>query len=175
MTEWVYETNENNTFMYVLGTKGENPLICLGVYPGQASPKRMDMSTKSVEQIAKENGYDSWIQIHVCAKRRDYFQHQNHKGHHKAHLENLRVIREILNHYKAMEELPICATFGDQIFENDFLVSYLRDIYALTSEYKNVNWYAIGMDKHGIPKDSQYYMSNKKICVLCMEDLLAVL
>lgn len=69
MTEWLYEHSHNNRARYVLGTKGDNPLVCFGVNPGTAAPGALDPTLKSVERFANEHGYDSFIMLNLYPQR----------------------------------------------------------------------------------------------------------
>ena len=54
--QWLYVPNDYNEYRYILGTKGDNPLICIGINPSTASPDDLDNTLKSVERIALGNG-----------------------------------------------------------------------------------------------------------------------
>ena len=62
---WLYVPDFYTEYRYVLGTKGEKPLICIGVNPSTAEPDHLDNTLKSVERIALGNGYDSFIMFNV--------------------------------------------------------------------------------------------------------------
>ncbi len=42
-TKWIYENDQDNQIRYVLGTRGENPLLCFGINPSTAKPNNLDM------------------------------------------------------------------------------------------------------------------------------------
>ncbi|WP_416386030.1 DUF1643 domain-containing protein [Anaerocolumna aminovalerica] len=46
MRDWIYEIDEENIIRYVLGTVGENPLICFGLNPSTAEPDFLDPTLK---------------------------------------------------------------------------------------------------------------------------------
>ena len=66
---WLYVPDFYTEYRYVLGTKGEKPLICIGVNPSTAEPDHLDNTLKSVERIALGNGYDSFIMFNVYPQR----------------------------------------------------------------------------------------------------------
>lgn len=43
--QWLYEHNDDNSARYVLGTVGENPLVCFGVNPSTAEPNALDATS----------------------------------------------------------------------------------------------------------------------------------
>ena len=69
ITKWIYVPNEYVDYRYILGTRGENPLICIGINPSTAKPDDLDNTLKSVERTALFNGYDSFIMFNVYAQR----------------------------------------------------------------------------------------------------------
>ena len=56
-------------YRYLLGTRGEKPLVCIGINPSTAEPDRLDPTLQSVERVAKNNGYDSFLMFNVYAQR----------------------------------------------------------------------------------------------------------
>ena len=59
--EWIYAPNFYSEYRYILGTRGKNPLICIGINPSTAQPGDLDNTLKSVQRIAHGNGFDSFI------------------------------------------------------------------------------------------------------------------
>ena len=67
--KWLYAPNFYSEYRYILGTRGKNPLICIGINPSTAAPDDLDNTLKSVERIALGNGFDSFIMFNVYAQR----------------------------------------------------------------------------------------------------------
>ena len=67
--KWLYVPNAYTEYRYILGTRGKNPLICIGINPSTAKPDDLDNTLKSVERTARFNGYDSFIMFNVYAQR----------------------------------------------------------------------------------------------------------
>ena len=63
--KWLYAPNFYSEYRYILGTRGKNPLICIGINPSTAKPDALDNTLKSVERIALGNGFDSFIMFNV--------------------------------------------------------------------------------------------------------------
>ena len=63
--KWLYAPNFYSEYRSILGTRGRNPLICIGINPSTAKPDDLDNTLKSVERIAHGNGYDSFIMFNV--------------------------------------------------------------------------------------------------------------
>ena len=69
ISQWLYAPNFYSEYRYILGTRGKNPLICIGINPSTAEPGNLDNTLKSVDRIAKGNGFDSFIMFNVYAQR----------------------------------------------------------------------------------------------------------
>ena len=48
--KWIYAPNFYSEYRYILGTRGKNPLICIGINPSTAQPDDLDntLDRKSV-------------------------------------------------------------------------------------------------------------------------------
>ena len=66
---WLYVPDFYTEYRYILGTRGSNPLICIGINPSTAAPDALDNTLKSVSRIAEANGYDSFLMFNVYAQR----------------------------------------------------------------------------------------------------------
>ena len=69
VNEWMYVPPLYSEYRYVLGTKGNNPLIVIGVNPSTAAPDSLDPTLKSAERISLHNGYDSFWMMNVYPQR----------------------------------------------------------------------------------------------------------
>lgn len=66
---WIYENDSKTDVRYVLGIEGEHPLICFGINPSTAKPNELDNTLKSVDRLARSNGFDSWIMLNIYPQR----------------------------------------------------------------------------------------------------------
>ena len=66
---WLYVPNVYSEYRYILGTRGDRPLICMGINPSTAAPDALDPTLQSVERVARSNGYDSFLMFNVYAQR----------------------------------------------------------------------------------------------------------
>ena len=69
VNKWLYVPNFYSEYRYILGTRGENPLIVIGVNPSTAAPEALDPTLASAERVAKNNGYDSFLMLNVYPQR----------------------------------------------------------------------------------------------------------
>lgn len=151
--EWIYIKNSDNTSRYVLGTIGDNPLFCFGINPSTAEPNNLDNTVKSVERIAKHNGYDSFIMLNLYPQRAT-----NPNDIHKVcdqciQSENVKEIANLLNKY---ENPTIWAAWGTLIEKRAYLKKCL---YEIDTALQNINcqWITIGnRSKKGHPHHPLY-------------------
>ena len=96
--KWLYVPDFYTEYRYILGTRGKNPLICIGINPSTAAPDDLDNTLKSVSRIAAGNGYDSWIMFNVYAQRATRPDDMDRELNPRLHRENMRAFEYILSH-----------------------------------------------------------------------------
>ena len=153
-TRWLYVPNFYSEYRYILGTRGERPLICIGINPSTAAPDNLDNTLKSVERIALYNGYDSFIMFNVYAQRATNPDDMEQRFNKKLHEENMKAFEYIL---KLSEETPsVWAAWGNIIEKRDYLLSCVSDMIILSKKY-NAKWYSAGkISKKGHPHHPLY-------------------
>ncbi|MBP3538981.1 MAG: DUF1643 domain-containing protein [Oscillospiraceae bacterium] len=104
--EWLYVPDFYTEYRYILGTRGENPLICIGINPSTAAPDDLDNTLKSVSRIAAGNGYDSWIMFNVYAQRATRPDDMDKVKNEALHHENMRAFEYILASVRAAGHSP---------------------------------------------------------------------
>ena len=120
--QWLYVPNFYADYRYILGTRGERPLICVGINPSTAAPDDLDPTLKSVERIALHNGFDSFIMFNVYAQRATRPEDMEAERNPTLHAENMNAFRHILSlsaHYLAdcvRDMIQIGTEFGAQWF-----------------------------------------------------------
>lgn len=163
-TEWIYINSDDNSIRYVLGTKGQKTLFCFGINPSTATPNNLDPTLKKVEQIAKHNGYDSWIMFNVYPKRDTVFEDLEESINNAEHIKNLQVILETLADHS---QIHIWAAFGDHIYDRKYLPTCFKDIYCKLP-IKNITWFATEVNKSGAPKHPLYQKNTARLTVFDM-------
>ena len=107
--EWLYVPDFYTEYRYILGTRGENPLICIGINPSTAAPGDLDNTLKSVSRIAAGNGYDSWIMFNVYAQRATRPDDMDRELNARLHAENMRAFDRTVRPRKSFWRLPMRA------------------------------------------------------------------
>ena len=150
---WLYVPAEYREYRYILGTRGKNPLICVGVNPSTAAPEDLDNTLKSVERVAAFNGYDSFIMFNVYAQRATRPADMERCFNERLHAENMAAFPYALS----LSDAPaVWAAWGTVIEQRDYLPRCVRDMVALGEEY-GARWFTAGArSKKGHPHHPLY-------------------
>ena len=119
-SRWLYVPNTYGEYRYILGTRGERPLICVGVNPSTAAPGDLDPTLKSVERVALHNGYDSFIMFNVYAQRATRPEDMERACNADLHAENMRAFDYALSLDKTGAP-AVWAAWGSVIEKRDYL------------------------------------------------------
>ena len=158
--KWLYAPNFYSEYRYILGTRGKNPLICLGINPSTAQPDKLDNTLKSVERIALGNGFDSFIMFNVYAQRATNPDSMEKVCNPLLHQENLEAFRYVLS---ISDKPAIWAAWGAIIEKRKYLPACLRDLLAVGNEY-GAQWYCAGaITKKGHPHHPLYLRKDEQI------------
>ncbi len=157
---WLYAPNFYSEYRYILGTRGKNPLICIGINPSTAQPGDLDNTLKSVERIALGNGFDSFIMFNVYAQRATDPDAMEKTCNLQLHRENMEAFRYVLS----LSEAPaVWAAWGTIIEKRDYLPHCLRDMLDLGNHY-GAQWYCAGKcSKKGHPHHPLYLRKDEKL------------
>lgn len=158
--KWLYAPNFYSEYRYILGTRGENPLICIGINPSTAKPDDLDNTLKSVERIALGNGFDSFIMFNVYAQRATDPDAMEKSCNLQLHKENLEAFRYVLS---ISQKPAVWAAWGTIIEKRDYLPQCVQDMVALGQAY-GAQWYCAGaVSKKGHPHHPLYLRKDEKI------------
>ena len=138
---WLYIPDFYSEYRYILGTIGKNPLICIGINPSTAAPDDLDNTLKSVERIAKGNGFDSFIMFNVYAQRATNPDHMDRELNEALHRENMLAFRWILE--RSGKHPAVWAAWGTIVEKRDYLKGCLSDMVEIGNEYDAI-WYHAG-------------------------------
>jgi len=158
--KWLYAPNFYSEYRYILGTRGKNPLICIGINPSTAKPDDLDNTLKSVERIALGNGFDSFIMFNVYAQRATDPDTMEKVCNLQLHRENLEAFRYVLS---ISEKPAVWAAWGTIIEKRDYLPQCVQDMVAVGQEY-GAAWYCAGaVSKKGHPHHPLYLRKDERI------------
>ena len=158
--KWLYAPNFYSEYRYILGTRGQNPLICIGINPSTAEPDNLDNTLKSVERIALGNGYDSFIMFNVYAQRATDPDTMERSCNALLHRENLEAFRYVLS---ISPKPAVWAAWGAIIEKRAYLSQCVRDMVAVGQTY-GAQWYCAGaITKRGHPHHPLYLRKDEKL------------
>ncbi len=140
IARWLYVPDHYLDYRYILGTKGEKPLICIGINPSTAEPDNLDNTLKSVERIALGNGFDSFIMFNVYPQRATRPSDMEQTCNERLHRENMKAFEYVL---RLSENPVIWAAWGTIITKRPYLADCLRDMIA-TGEACGARWVSAG-------------------------------
>ncbi len=172
VTKWLYAPNFYSEYRYILGTRGKNPLICIGINPSTAKPGDLDNTLKSVERIALGNGFDSFIMFNVYAQRATDPDAMEKTCNLALHRENMEAFRYVLS---ISENPAVWAAWGTIIEKRDYLPDCLREMLEIGNAY-GAKWYCAGkVSKKGHPHHPLYLRKDEKIQSFDVERYLTLL
>lgn len=174
--KWLYVPDFYTEYRYILGTRGENPLICIGINPSTAAPDDLDNTLKSVARIAEGNGYDSWIMFNVYAQRATRPDDMDKSPNARLHEENMRAFEYILKNAAAGGKAPaVWAAWGTIIEKRPYLKDCLKDMAALAQDY-GASWLCAGKcSVKGHPHHPLYLRKDEKTAEFDVEGYLELL
>lgn len=170
--KWIYAPNFYSEYRYLLGTRGKNPLICIGINPSTAEPDHLDNTLKSVERIAVGNGYDSFLMFNVYAQRATKPDAMERTCNPLLHQENLKAFRYILS---ISQKPAVWAAWGAIVEKRDYLPLCLADMLDAGREY-GAQWLCAGpISKKGHPHHPLYLKKEEKLRPFDIENYLKMM
>ena len=97
VSRWLYVPNTYSEYRYILGTRGQKSLICVGINPSTAAPDALDPTLQSAQRIALNNGYDSFLMFNVYAQRATRPDDMERVCNSALHEENRKAFRYLLS------------------------------------------------------------------------------
>ena len=160
--KWLYVPDFYTEYRYILGTRGQNPLICIGVNPSTAAPDDLDNTLKSVARIAEGNGFDSWIMFNVYAQRATRPEDMDRELNQVLHRANMAAFEYILQNVAQGLRPAVWAAWGTIIETRPYLPGCVRDMVALGRRY-NARWLCAGKrSAKGHPHHPLYLRKDEK-------------
>ena len=114
--------------------------MCIGINPSTAEPDRLDPTLQSVERVAKNNGYDSFLMFNVYAQRATRPNDMELVCNEALHRANMEAFDYILS---LSEQPAVWAAWGNIIEQRAYLKDCLADMIAI-GERHGAQWYTAG-------------------------------
>lgn len=160
---WLYVPDFYTEYRYILGTRGRDPLICIGINPSTAAPDALDNTLKSVARIAEGNGFDSWIMFNVYAQRATRPDDMDRELNEELHRENMRAFAYVLSHAAESGHSPaVWAAWGTILEKRPYLPACVREMVRIGQDY-GARWLCAGKcSSKGHPHHPLYLRKDEK-------------
>lgn len=135
----------DNSERYVLGEKGNKPLIFIGLNPSTATSEKSDPTIKRIQNYVTTQGYDGWLMLNLSPQRSTYVDGLSMMIDNEIIERNLQFIEASIK-----EGSVICAVWGTSIETKAYLHESLLRILQL-AELKHCTWTCIKQTMHGHP------------------------
>lgn len=135
-----YKVNNDDTARFVLGIKGNNPLIVIGLNPSTANEKKPDRTISKIMGFAEGANFDSIIMLNLYPQRATKPNDLHTTVDCDLFIENIEVIITIIN---SIESASILCAWGNNIGIRPYLKEAISDIYTKTKSEK-INWFKVG-------------------------------
>ena len=161
-SKWLYVPDFYTEYRYILGVKGDDPLICIGINPSTAAPDDLDNTLKSVERIANGNGYDGWMMFNVYAQRATDPDDMDHILNEQLHRENMAAFEYILASVGEGHSPAVWAAWGTIIEKRPYLKDCVREMVSIGQKY-GAYWLSAGKRSvKGHPHHPLYLRKDEK-------------
>lgn len=158
--KWIYVNEDNNKVRYVLGYSGINPLICIGINPSTATQDKLDNTLRSVERIALNNGYDSFIMFNVYPIRSTVFENLSKNENEYYRKRNKEEINKCIQ--EMQKPLNVWLAFGNLVDKRIYMKDCMADILDVLKE-QEVRFWDAGRTKADNPKHPLYLSKDTKL------------
>lgn len=137
--EWVYEPSADAPARFVLGSVGDNPLVCFGINPSTAVPNSLDPTVRRVRSLAATFEFDSWTMLNVYPQIATLPKDIGRTLDQQLKVENERQIEKLIDG----RQLTLLGAWGGLITSRSYLPPLLTDIVRVTHA-AGCNWISYG-------------------------------
>lgn len=136
---------------FAIGKKGKRNLLCVGINPHTADSDRLDPTSRNVEKIALNNGYDGWILVNLYPKRTNNVYLLEEEPDKNLFWENLTLIKTIVRQNQFGFD-KVWLAWGDGIdsSNHDYLKESAYHVYKMLTEF-DYNFVSAGKNNSGNP------------------------
>jgi len=157
-----YKDDKSKNTRFVLRTRGNRPLVCVGLRPSTADDKESDKMTNKIIKCAKKLGFEGAIMLNLYPLRYDLPLEADNNliSENKSYIAIL--LNELFLEVKAREvnEITLLAAWGDFYDKRYYLGDSLRKIVNV-AESANCRWKCLELTKDGHPCNPQDFDEDK--------------
>lgn len=144
-TKKYYYKGKEKEYRYILGTIGDNPLICIGTNPSDAINVE-DNTDKTIERVkaiqAHNKKYDSWIMLNLYPEVNKDVKKLPKEKNPFLFDENIRIIQDVLikiSQYYNGKSFDVWCAWGSSIDKKQYFKCALNSLYESLKD-KDINW-----------------------------------
>lgn len=167
--KWIYIRENDNSVRYVLGYIKEKPLFCMGINPSTATPEKLDNTLRKVEQIALNNGYDSFVMFNVYPVRSTDFKLLSKEANQQFQKRNAEEIAKCIAAVPG--EINLYLAFGNMIDDRAYMKGCLQEIFARLPRDR-VTYWCTKITQKGNPKHPLYERNKAELIPFELEAYL---
>ena len=149
---WLYIPPDKAEHRYILGTRGQKPLICICENPSTAVPNRLDHTlTRISNYIENQTTYDSWIVLNLYPVRATNPTKLPKKMDNRLHQSNLAAIKFVLSQF---DQPDIWLAWGGDIVNTNrqYLIDCVLGFINIANDRQPNYLCAIKPTKKGHPR-----------------------
>jgi hypothetical protein len=146
--EYLASKDTNETSRFLIRTKGDNPLICLGLNPSTANKDESDSTINRVEEYANLNNFDSIAMINLYPLRETFPDKLPNAKDPSIFDENISIIKNLIDKYEVKK---ILMATGEDVSTRSYLIEALNKLIEYGEE-KGVEWVCAGKTAKGYPR-----------------------
>jgi hypothetical protein len=128
----IYASEHDDQWRYTLGTRGERPLITIGLNPSTATQLKLDNTVTKVAKVAQQRGFDSFIMLNLYPVRATDPKGLPPKADPVAYERNLEAIEKIVAQYPSP---TIWAAWGELVVNRPYLLRARDELYQRLEKY----------------------------------------
>lgn len=140
--EWIseYETYDRDHTLYgkvryILGTKGDSPLVVVGANPSTAVPECLDRTVSGIKNLVeRDNRFDSFVIINLYPQRATNPKELHRVMDKVLHKKNCAHISDFLSSLKA-KPVVMWAAWGSLIHQRSYLLDCLDGLLTCINDF----------------------------------------
>lgn len=137
---------------YLLAKKGENNLLVVGLNPSTATAENLDPTSRNIDLIARDHGYDGWVLVNLYPVRRPNPADLPIKEEKEIYWYNIHLIKYLLDRDQFRVK-DVWLAWGDAVdsFNHPYLKQAAGYLYRKLLVH-DLNYYSIGRTRKANPR-----------------------
>jgi len=149
---WVYQNDKLNLNRYLLGERGTQSFLVIGINPSTAEPDNLDPTLTKVRALSIHHHFQGWLMMNVYPQRSTNPTGIDQIRNINIHKKNIKAIKSV---FRRNKNRRVVAAWGNNIHLRGYLMDSLREIFDLSVKY-NIRWVCFGINTTGDPVHPLY-------------------